>query len=352
MFKELLQKTKKHYNNSLPFVLYRKPGVPEVKGIFQQDDRIYYTETFSESGFVFAPFDIHKKSILLKPDEVSSCNFSVPEQTSAQPVFPDPRQADKTRHYKLVAKGIHAIKNGPLRKVVLSRKISQKVTKTPFEVFQSLLSFYPTAFCYLWYHPKIGLWSGATPETLIVAKNGKFKTMALAATRRVTEGRFPDWGQKEKLEQAMVTEYIANALAEKADGIQTSEVRNAKAGNLWHLQTLITGDFSGSSLKTIIDALHPTPAVCGLPLQEALNFIQEYEQYDREYYTGFLGELHLEDHGEAHLFVNLRCLQIQQGEAIIYVGGGITEDSLPEQEWQETIDKSTTIARALYNSAE
>jgi len=95
--------------------------------------------------------------------------------------------------------------------------------------------------------------------------------------------------------------------------------------------------------------LHPTPAVCGLPKNEAKSFILENENYDRKYYTGFLGELNSDVNGinTSSLYVNLRCMEIAKDEAIIYVGGGITKDSIPEKEWEETVRKTATMKKVL-----
>ncbi|HLV50467.1 MAG TPA: chorismate-binding protein, partial [Flavobacterium sp.] len=97
-------------------------------------------------------------------------------------------------------------------------------------------------------------------------------------------------------------------------------------------------------VKNLIQNLHPTPAVCGLPKKEAFDFIWENEGYNREFYTGFIG---IEKENMKDYFVNLRCAQIFQNQIQIYVGGGITAESNPEKEWEETELKSGTIGNAL-----
>ena len=86
-----------------------------------------------------------------------------------------------------------------------------------------------------------------------------------------------------------------------------------KAGNLWHIKTDISAKLKPKqTLQPIIAALHPTPAVCGLPKQAAKDFITAFEGYDREYYSGFLGELNSDlaslKSKQSDLFVNLRCM--------------------------------------------
>ena len=98
-------------------------------------------------------------------------------------------------------------------------------------------------------------------------------------------------------------------------------------------------------MKNLLNTLHPTPAVCGLPKEAAKSFILRNENYDRTFYTGFLGEINI--NLVTDLFVNLRCVEIEEGFAKVYVGGGITEESIPEKEWLETHFKTTTIKSIL-----
>ena len=94
----------------------------------------------------------------------------------------------------------------------------------------------------------------------------------------------------------------------------------------------------------IVKALHPTPAVCGYPTEKAREFILANESYDRQYYTGFCG---LVEENKLDLYVNLRCMQLKEGKAHLYVGGGITKDSNPESEFAETQHKAQTMLAVL-----
>jgi isochorismate synthase len=259
----------------------------------------------------------------------------------------------RQRHIELVKRGIGEIKKGALAKVVLSRKLEMVCYKDPNQIFLELLGYYPNAFCYLFYHPKVGLWLGATPETLLSIKDNYLTTISLAGTQKAVRNLQPDWGDKEMAEQALVTGYLRNLLKEYVDDMEISEVASVRAGDLWHLRTVITGTLKDDArLVNALKSLHPTPAVCGLPLEAAKAFLGTYEQYDREFYTGFLGELNLNNREETSLFVNLRCTQLKNGKAIIYAGGGVTVDSVPEMEWKETVAKTSTVMRALFNSGE
>ena len=181
-------------------------------------------------------------------------------------------------------------------------------------------------------------------------------TMSLAGTQKFKPGVKPKWTTKELEEQELFTAYIVKTLKSKLKKLEMSSTESVKAGMLWHLKTTIAGVLdSSNSLKQIVEDLHPTPAVCGLPKDMAQDFILRMENYDRKYYTGFLGELNMEASDVANknadpkttLYVNLRCMELTKKEAFIYIGGGITEASDPEKEWQETEDKSSTMLQVI-----
>ncbi|NJM80882.1 MAG: hypothetical protein HC854_17015 [Flavobacterium sp.] len=95
----------------------------------------------------------------------------------------------------------------------------------------------------------------------------------------------------------------------------------------------------------LLNTLHPTPAVCGLPKDKALQYILENENYDRKFYTGFLGEFNTKD--TSNLFVNLRCMEIDTTTVNLYVGCGITSGSDPKKEYIETQNKLGTMLKIL-----
>jgi isochorismate synthase len=171
--------------------------------------------------------------------------------------------------------------------------------------------------------------------------------MSLAGTRTLKDGPGPFWGPKEKEEQELVTQHIVLQLAPYLDNMEVSIPESIEAGSLWHLRTSIRGIIRDHGLQPVINALHPTPAVCGLPVDKAREFILKSEKYDREFYTGFLGELNWGTGKHTSLYVNLRCMKLYKDQATIFVGGGITSSSEPGPEWDETVAKSTTMLKVL-----
>ena len=337
----------------LPFVVYSKPNSEGITGFFQNNETLFKVNDFTEKGFVFASFD-GAKTYLIPESESELLHFSLDKKEMAfsGKELTKAGNVAKSDFTTLVANGIQAIKNEQFQKVVLSR--TEKVELEDFDMvdaFKKLVLLYPSAFVYCFYHPKIGNWIGATPEQLLKVTENNFETISLAGTQKDTGSSEILWGEKEKEEQQFVTDYLVSRLKNVASAVQFTKPYSIKAGTIWHIKTDVSGVLnSDSSLKKVIQLLHPTPAVCGLPKEIAKDFILENEPYDRGFYTGFLGELNCSGTKESissDLFVNLRCMQIKDSQAHLYIGCGITKDSDPEKEWEESVNKSMTMKKVL-----
>ena len=341
------EKVKQHFRKGLPFVIYSKPNSTDIAGFFQRNSQLHQVNNFSEKGFIFANFNGNE--LVLFPEkecEILQENYLSPEKKSSSDdsiLSIDGKNAFED----LVKKGIEAIENNAFQKVVLSRKETLSEENFDFlEVFQKMLSKYPTAFRYCWFHPEIGMWLGASPEQLLKVEDSKFKTVALAGTQKWQENHIFIWEEKERQEQQFVTDFIISNFESEVEKLTQTKPYTFQAGNLVHLKTDIEGVFKADfNLQKIVEFLHPTPAVCGLPKENAKQFILANEGYDRKFYTGFLGELNLKTNSD--LFVNLRCMEIQQNQVHLYIGCGITKDSNPEKEYFETANKAMTMKEIL-----
>jgi isochorismate synthase len=347
-----LEKMQEQFSKRLPFVAYCKPGKHQVTGIFQLHDKAFFAEDFSETGFVMAPFE--SGDCFLIPENGSEVFVSELPSDKYEPQVPQPDENPKAKadFEALVKKGILAIEKGEFGKVVLSRQETVAVPNLDFTgVFEKLLHAYPNAFRYCWFHPKTGMWMGATPEQLLRSKDNRFNTVALAGTQPFIDTEHVFWQEKEKAEQQFVTDFISGGLRDKVSQMSLSEPYTARAGNLLHIKTDIEGTLNADSgLREVLDILHPTPAVCGFPKLEAKKFILENEGYNREFYSGFLGELHkdfAENKAGSDLYVNLRCMKTETDTALLFIGCGITKDSVPENEFTETVNKSLTMKKVL-----
>ncbi len=332
-----------------PFVVYKKPNSIYVNSFFQKNDEIYTSKSYTETGFIFAPFDSKEMNVIMplsKSDLIEEeIKFKKEEFIKNKRILNED-EIKKQKHIKLVEKGIESIKENSFKKVVLSRK--EEVLLNDFsvlETFEKLINKYTNAFVYVWFHPKVGMWIGATPETLLTTKGGHFTTMSLAGTQTLKKNiNEVSWGDKELEEQQLVTDYLTRKLNTVTTDYTVNNLESFRIGNLLHLRTKVFGKYKGP-IVNLIKLLHPTPAVCGFPMEASKKFILNNESYKRKFYTGFLGELNLKK--SSNLYVNLRCMEIQNGYGIIYVGGGITESSNPEKEWEETIAKSFAIKDSI-----
>lgn len=357
----------KHFTNTLPFVVYRKPNAINSTAILQHDNSLHTVSDFSESGFVFAPFDSTKAPILLPFDTVLEEEIHAKKSSESYNELRVPSAEAHQKHLALVQKCVETIQHSELQKIVISRKEEINSTKDPFVLFQELLGNYPTGFVYLWYHPKVGMWAGATPETLVNINGATLTTMSLAGTRKWQENVEVFWNEKEVEEQQIVTDYIVDQLQLVTTNLNVTQAETHKAGSLFHLCSIISGRMKADvNIGDIVKILHPTPAICGFPTEAAKAFILVEEGYDRKFYTGYLGTLNervetarnrnrknqensayksVRTHSE--LYVNLRCMEFADHKKILYMGGGITKDSNPESEWQETLAKSQIMKRVV-----
>ena len=346
--KTIIDKLTNHFEQNLPFVVYRKPNQDIITGFFQEDDSLNYVTDFQENGFIFCSFDGNKNIIIPENNseiivsEIIDIPVNLMQNTT---VFVDKKA--KSDFENLVVKGINSIHENKFEKVVLSRKeILETVNFDLVSVINKLFGNYKSALRYCFFHPKIGLWFGATPEQLLQVSDNHFDTVSLAGTQKFVDTTDVIWKEKEKEEQQIVTDFISENLRKLSNSVQVSEPFTTRAGNLLHIKSTISGNLNADfNLKNIIGILHPTPAVCGLPRSETKKFIIENENYDREFYSGFLGELNTDN--KTDLFVNLRCMKVKENEAHIYAGCGITKDSNPEKEWDETVNKSMTMKNCL-----
>lgn len=240
---------------------------------------------------------------------------------------------------------IKIIKENNLPKLVLSRrKIFKNFTEINLkESFNNLCRNYPNAFKYLFFDGETS-WMGAFSEVLgkFNKSTHEFETMSIAGTIPVSE----EWTEKEIDEQKPVSSYIRNTLTKYAtlSEVQESETYDHISGNIKHLKTDFKIKINPEDLDSIIQELHPTPAVCGIPKDFCREIIEKVEKFPRELYAGYI-KIETEDY--IQYFVNLRCARLYKNSVHLFVGGGITAQSNPEKEWQETELKSEAVLKNL-----
>jgi isochorismate synthase len=373
--------------NGYGCAIYRLPNKASVHMIidFSGGENLNKVEIENlKSGFVFHPFsaehhdikyinqDLHliqekghnKPEILhsiLPDDEVyekfnPSNLINHTHARSSTKIEEDRASAEKTSFIELIDHSIRKINANVFQKIVLSRTKNTSLPDgfSPVLFFESLNEKYTNAFNHLTYIPGIGTWAGATPEILInIDRNNHFQTVALAATQSYDKGvglENTTWSQKDIEEQAMVSRYIINCFKKiRLREFEEIGPRSYLSGNLVHLRTNYIVNLNQINFpelgSVMLDLLHPTSAVCGMPKDLTQNFIEQHEGFDRSYFSGYLGPVNVQD--ETNIFVNLRCAKLEDDNAQLFAGAGIISNSNPAKEWKETELKMDTILSVI-----
>lgn len=307
---------------------YRLPGEHTIRleGDFIQ------TESIDNKDFIITNFDQSIKY-----------NWSTSATPSSVPKAA-PFCIDQEAYIMQAQQLIDDLNRGVADKIVLSRiKKAPKELFDPEALFEKLLEHYPNALVYYFDNTSLGTWMGASPEILLERTGTRFRTMALAGTKAAGDDR--DFSFKEYNEHAMVTEFIEGQLRQIPGAqLQVSDIQFYSPGPVTHLLQELTWQMPDEVLPLLLKHLHPTPAVAGLPKKVAQQYIGAIESHERELYTGIIG---CNRRGAEKLYVNLRCGQLISDFLYCYVGGGFTPDSVAQDEWQETENKSQTLLRLL-----
>lgn len=351
----------------VPFAAYRLPGGRSVQLVLQQSPKVNVLaegeKLTTHTGFAFYPFpnSTAPKTFIKADFHISEDNITdeaiirvLTKVSFSENGYkkPYPHAATKKEYCDGAEKMVSEIKKGTLQKGVLSRVHLEKAQEgfSAVELFKRLVKIYPNTCAYLAYIPHTGLWIGATPELLLQVEEDELHTVSLAGTKKMEGSRGFNWGLKELEEQKIVTDRIRECLEKYFPGkVSVSSPSSVIAGPVEHLKTtfrvIANKEKIIENFDSIVHDLHPTPAVAGIPKEEALELIRNTEKHDRSYYTGFLGPVNVQ--GKTALFVNLRCLEVLDKHLALYVGAGITAASDPDAEWEETKLKTKTLLNVL-----
>ena len=249
--------------------------------------------------------------------------------------------------------------NPEFRKVVLAR--AQQLEAAPGRRFEPLTTAWhlrrqqPGCVTFAWQQRDGTAFVGATPELLCRVSEGRVETSALAGT--APRGRTPGEDQalattlaataKERHEHKLVVDGIVDAL--NGLGIQgsastTPRIRQLK--DVQHLETPISGPLPATrGLLDVVSALHPTPAVGGVPRAQALRWIAHHEGLDRGHYAAPIGWF--DGSGRGAMYVALRSVFITPECAWAFAGAGIVSDSRADAEWREVNHKLRAVRSGL-----
>jgi isochorismate synthase len=179
----------------------------------------------------------------------------------------------------------------------------------------------------------------ASPELLIRSDGLQAETVALAGTT-LWENRH-ELGEKEHTEQGFIVQHMTECLHSLGLPFDMGQQQIIQSGHLAHLCNTFSFTLPTAQRLDWLNMVHPTPAVCGYPSRQVYHHMQQTEK-PRRFYSGFSGILQPE---KMSLCVNIRCADIIGDHALLYAGAGITSDSIPEAEWQETQQKLNTLKK-------
>jgi isochorismate synthase len=277
------------------------------------------------------------------------------EPFSGMQVFPEPLPE---AYERAVAMAVDRIRRGMLRKVVLARTIRVEAGRTldPRELLKRLRAVEPDGYSFAVDIGEGKTLVGASPELLISRSGDEIRANPLAGSapragdpsedRRNAErlGTSP----KDRQEHAIVVEDVFRTLNPFCRELTYDRDPQLLAtANVWHLSTRFRGVLKDPSV-TALDlarALHPTPAVCGEPRDEAMRAIEELEPVPRDAYAGAVGWM--DATGDGVWALALRCAELNGSTARLFAGAGIVADSDPAAELDETERKFRAFLDSL-----
>ena len=334
-------------------IIQEKGGTIILNGLHELNDRC---------GFVLAPFQESPSHpiVLIRPDRVTQgweniektlSSIINSEMSTDEPEIPGKNATgySKADYLKAFERFIVPLQERRFQKLVLSRCLRQSLPHdfSPATAFVRACNSYPRIMISLCHTSIAGTWIGSTPEIILSGKKQQWHTVALAGTMPIkNEFIPPEWDAKNKEEQAFVCRYLRDIVSNFDPDFTEEGPYTVRAGQVVHLKTDFHFRLSDTKkLGSLLERLHPTPAVCGLPKQETFDFILHNEGYDREYYSGIIGWVNPDS--ETNLYVNLRCMHLKDQQIYLYAGGGILPSSDAEAEWEETIHKMNTMRNIL-----
>ncbi|SIS44012.1 isochorismate synthase [Salimicrobium flavidum] len=246
---------------------------------------------------------------------------------------------------RTIAEATEKLADGTLSKVVLAREVrltfdsAASITK----VLQDLSSMQNSSYVFAFEH-KGAYFVGATPERLVKVENDELFSACLAGTTPRGDSEEEDerlgcellGDHKNRLEHDFVVQMIRGAVETYAQDVDIPETPLLyKLRNLQHLYTPVRASLKeGFSLLDVVKDLHPTPALGGLPQQQAVDYIENHELMNRGWYAGPIGWIDGGRNGE--FAVAIRSALIRGNKASLFAGCGVVKDSQPEAEYEET----------------
>ena len=252
-----------------------------------------------------------------------------------------------------VADAVAAMQRGELKKVVLAREILVEADESldAVEILGRLRASYPSAYVFA-----VDGFIGATPELLVSRTGDVVRSHPMAGTTPRTGDPATDQrsaasllaSAKDRAEHQITIDTVLDAVLPFCSYVDSEpEPSIVSLANVQHLASLVEGRLSSppASVLALVEALHPTPAVCGFPREAALAAIARLEGFDRGRYAGTVGWV--DRSGNGRFAVSIRCAELDGPRARLFAGNGIVADSDPRTELAETRAKLNALLSAV-----
>lgn len=248
------------------------------------------------------------------------------------------------------------INAGDIIQVVGSQRFSTPVTASPLDIYRAARSINPSPYMFMLEFEGFAL-VGASPEIHVRCEDGKVEIRPIAGTRR--RGKTPEEDlalekelladPKERAEHVMLVDLARNDIGRVCDfgSVQVKELMTIERySHVMHIVTQVEGKLStDKTLYDLMRATFPAGTVSGAPKIRAMQIISEMEQTARGSYAGCVG--YFSFNGNLDTCITIRTALIKDGKAHVQAGGGWVNDSTPENEFQETVNKSMAMRKAV-----
>lgn len=262
----------------------------------------------------------------------------------------------KTDYKKMILAGKEYIAAGDIIQAVLSQRFSRPLHAEPFDVYRALRSLNPSPYMFYLNWDDMTL-VGASPEILVTEEQGKVTVRPIAGTRR--RGATPEEDvslaaelladEKERAEHIMLVDLGRNDIGRVCSygTVQVDELMAVERySHVMHLVSNVTGRLAdGKTAFDVLRATFPAGTLSGAPKVRAMQIIEELEPTRRGVYGGAIG--YFSFNGNLDACITIRTLLVKDGTAYLQAGGGIVADSDPEAEYDETVNKSNAVRRAV-----
>lgn len=310
------------------------------------------------------PFDTTQASALFIPQQAQWFDRETMMAAIAPATIKIPQIIGKTalpeqpQFMQMVAEAIRATGDKQLEKVVLARLLEME-TATPLDLsalMMRIISQNPDGFHFHLPLKEGEALLGVSPELLLRKSANQFHSNPLAGSARRESDPQQDLlikqqllhSNKDRHEHQIVTEGMRQQLMGRCHYLKIPETPELlSTTTLWHLSTPIDGEVANPAENALSLAclLHPTPALCGSPTQQARTLIKQLEPFDRGLFGGIVGWCDARGNGE--WVVTIRCATVSANRVRLFAGAGIVPDSSPLAEWYETDTKISTMLRAF-----